>query len=81
MAGLALKVGGFGGVGTTGQPEWGTPSSYNSVSSAAFGPAATVEAPSTFDVLSPNDGCGLAFCGGVVAVVLLVLIRQSLPGK
>jgi hypothetical protein len=81
MSGLALKVGGFGGVGTTSNQNYGTQESYNSVTQAAFGPGATVSPPSTASVLSPTDGFGLAFTTGVVAVVLLVLIRHSLPGK
>ncbi len=81
MPGLALKVGGFGGVGSTASPMYGTQQSYNSVTEAAFGPGATVAVPSTADVLTPNTGFGVAFTTGVVAVVLLVIIRQSLPGK
>lgn len=81
MPGLALKVGGFGGVGTTGTPAYGTQQSYNTVTDAAFGPGSTVAVPSTGATLAPNDGFGLAFTTGVVAVVLLVLIRHSLPGK
>lgn len=81
MAGLSLKVGGFGGVGSTGTPAYGTQESYNTVTSAAFGPGSTVKVPSTGDVLAPNDGFGLAFTVGLVAIGLLVLIRHSLPGK
>jgi hypothetical protein len=80
MAGLTLKVGGFGGVGSTGNQNYGTQPSYDTVTSAAFGPGATVQTPSAADTLAPNDGFGLAFTAGVVAVVLLVVIRQSLPG-
>jgi hypothetical protein len=81
MAGLSLKVGGFGGVGTTANQNYGTQQSYDTVTSAAFGPGSTVQTPGAADVLSPNDGFGLAFTTGVVAVVLLVIIRQSLPGR
>jgi hypothetical protein len=81
MAGLNLKVGGFGGVGTTGAPSRGTQQSYDSVTSQAFGPGATT-APSGGIVnnLGPTQPAGLAFWTGVVAVVLLVVIRHSLPG-
>jgi hypothetical protein len=80
MAGLALKVGGFGGVGATSSPAYGTPDSYATVTQAAFGPGATVQAPTTKDCLMPNDGFGVAFWVGVAAVAALVLIRHSLPG-
>lgn len=81
MAGLSLKVGGFGGVGTTGNQNYGTQGSYDTVTSAAFGPGSTVQTPGMADVLAPNDGFGLAVTTGVIAVVLLVLIRHSLPGR
>jgi hypothetical protein len=81
MSGLSLKVGGFGGVGTTDNANYGTQDSYNTVTSAAFGPGATVSTPSAGQVLAPNDGFGLACTVGIVAVVLLVVIRQSLPGR
>ena len=42
MAGLALRVGGFGGVGSTSTPQWGTTQSYDTVTAQAFGPGATV---------------------------------------
>jgi hypothetical protein len=81
VSGLSLKVGGFGGVGSTATPAYGTQDSYNTVTSAAFGPGSTVQVPSTGDIIAPNDGFGLAFTTGVIAVVLLVVIRHSLPGK
>jgi hypothetical protein len=81
MGGLSLQVGGFGGVGSTGNANYGTQDSYNSVTSAAFGPGSTVQTPSAASVLSPTNGFGVAFCTGVAAVVLLVVIRHSLPGK
>lgn len=79
MAGLSLKVGGFGGVGSTADPVSGTEQNYNTVTAAAFGPGSTVAMPSTGQALSPADGCGLAFWVGVAAVVALVVIRHSLP--
>lgn len=79
MAGLSLKVGGFGGVGTTAPPTMAPSSSYDTVTAQAFGPGATVPEPSAADVLSPNDGFGVAFWTGVAAVALLVAIRFSLP--
>lgn len=78
MAGLNLRVGGFGGVGTTpNAPNYTPPAS---VTSAAFGPGASVQAPSTATVLAPTNGFGLAFWVGVASIVGLVIIRQSLPG-
>jgi hypothetical protein len=81
MAGLSLKVGGFGGVGSTDNQNYGTQQSYNTVTSAAFGPGATVQTPGAADVLAPNDGFGLACTVGILSVILLVVIRQSLPGR
>lgn len=81
MAGLSLKVGGFGGVGTTDNQNYGTQDSYNTVTSAAFGPGSTVQTPGLGSIVAPNDGFGLAVTTGIVAVVLLVLIRHSLPGR
>lgn len=80
MSGLSLKVGGFGGVGTTQPPAYGTPQSYDTVTSAAFGPGSTTPAPSSSDCLKPDNGFGVAFWTGVVAIAALVFIRQSLPG-
>ena len=79
MAGLNLGVGGFGGVGTTSQPQWGTSTNYGSVSAAAFGPGATIPTQSAADALTPNDGFGVATWVGVAAVAGLILIRHSLP--
>ena len=81
MAGLKLNVGGFGGVGTTASPQMGSQSSYDSVTSQAFGPGATT-GPSggIASNLNPTDPTGLAFWVGVASVVALVVIRHSLPG-
>ena len=78
--GLSLRVGGFGGVGTTdAAPAYGTTQSYDSVTAQAFGPGVTTPEPNNADALAPNDGFGVAFWTGVVCVGLLILIRQSLP--
>lgn len=79
MAGLSLRVGGFGGVGQTQDPSYGTTDSYNTVTSAAFGPGVTVPASSNAASLSPTNGLGLAFWTGAAAIVLLVVVRSSLP--
>ena len=82
MAGLNLNVGGFGGYGgvsTTPSASWGSSTSYENVSSAAFGPGVTVEGPSASSVLAPNDPFGVAFWLGVASVAALVFIRYSLP--
>ena len=79
MAGLNLKVGGFGGVGTTNSPAYGPPASYDTVTQAAFGPGVSVSGPSTGQSLDPRTGFGLAFWVGVGAVAALVVIRHSLP--
>jgi hypothetical protein len=80
MAGLALRVGGFGGVGSTSTPQWGTTQSYDTVTAQAFGPGATVSGPSNASALAPNNGFGVALWVGVASVCALVLIRHSLPG-
>jgi hypothetical protein len=79
MSGLSLKVGGFGGVGTTADPSFGTSDSYNSVTQAAFGPGVTVPASGPGAALSPKGGVGLAFWTGCAAIVLLVVVRSTLP--
>jgi hypothetical protein len=79
MAGLALRVGGFGGVGSTDSPAYGTPQSYDSVTQQAFGPGVTLPAASASDILSPTEPFGVAVWTGVACVALLILIRRSLP--
>jgi hypothetical protein len=81
MAGLSLKVGGFGGVGTTDNQNYGTQKSFNTVTSAAFGPGSTVETPSRGSILMPNDGFGISVSAGVVALALLIIYYRALPGK
>ena len=51
----------------------------NSVTSAAFGPGVTVQAPSPASLLHPKGPVGLSVWVGVAAVVLLVCVRRSLP--
>ena len=78
MAGLNLSM---SGVGST------RPSSYGSVPSnpartaqeAAFGPGVTVPTNEAQNPLMPNNGVGVAFWTGVVAVGLLFFIRKTLP--
>jgi len=78
MAGLNLQM---SGVGST------RPSSYGSVPSspartaqeAAFGPGVTVPTDQAQNPLMPNNGVGVAFWSGVVAIGLLALVRKSLP--
>ena len=79
MPGLNLQVGGFGGVGSTSQPAYGTSTGYSSVTEAAFGPGMTVEAPGMGTALNPRTPVGMSTIIGVTAVVLLVCIRRSLP--
>jgi hypothetical protein len=81
MAGLSLKVGGFGGVGSTGNANYGTQDSYNTVTSAAFGPGSTVQTPGAAAVLKPNDGFGVACLWGGLCLLGLGLLYIGLPGK
>ena len=78
MAGLNLSMSGVGNA---------RPSSYGSVPSnpartaqeAAFGPGVTVPTNEAQNPLMPNNGVGVAFWSGVVAIGLLVHVRKSLP--
>jgi len=79
MAGLNLKVGGFGGVSSAGNGDYGTPQSYDSITSAAFGPGYSAPMASDGSALHPATATGAALWGGVAAVAALVLIRHSLP--
>ena len=79
MAGLSLRVGGFGGVGSTDSPAYGTTPSYDSVTSQAFGPGVTLPTQSVGSALHPATPVGAAFWVGVGAIGLLFLIRRSLP--
>jgi hypothetical protein len=79
MAGLALRVGGFGGVSTTGQASYGTADSYDSVTAKAFGPGASLPQADVRSAYHPARPVGAAMWMGVGAVALLVLIRRSLP--
>ena len=79
---MYLGMSGMAGVRSGPGASYGTASSYNpgvSASSAAFGGGMTGSAPSTLEILAPNDGFGLCFTLGVVAIGLLVFIRWSLP--
>lgn len=79
MSGLSLRVGGFGGVGSAGNANYGTGESYDSVTEQAFGPGVTLPKATVGSALNPTGAVGGAFWTGVIAVGLLVLIRHSLP--
>ena len=79
MAGLNLNVGGFGGVSTTSPASYGTASSYDSVTSAAFGPGVSVATQSIGGALNPMQPTGMAVVVGVAAIIALAFIRYSLP--
>jgi hypothetical protein len=79
VAGLNLGVGGFGGVGSTASPQYGTANSYANVTQAAFGPGMSAPVTPPSQTLFPNDPFGIAVWVGIGAVALLVLIRHSLP--
>lgn len=79
MAGLSMNVGGFGGIASGPAPSYGSAASYGSAHEAAFGPGATVDAPSATAALSPTHPIGLTVWVGAAAVLALVMIRRSLP--
>ena len=78
MAGLNLRVGGFGGVSTTEPAQYGSAASYDNVTAAAFGPGSTVSVDG-MNALHPGQPVGMATVVGVIAVAALVFIRYSLP--
>lgn len=78
MAGLKFSTGlDFGGMGnvTSGR---GNPAPA-SIAQAAYGPGYTGDAPALGSSLAPNDAFGVSFWTGIGAIVLLIVIRQSLP--
>jgi hypothetical protein len=77
VAGLNLKTSGRASAAVSvGQAGY----SNQSVTDAAFGPGATTgPATATGAGLSPTNGPGLAFWGGVVAIAVLVFVRSTLP--
>lgn len=82
MSGLNLRTGlggGFGGgVGVSTAPP---PASGSSVAQAAFGSGATRKPKGGLNSLMPNTQAGLSFDIAIAGVVLLIVIRHSLPGK
>lgn len=80
MAGLNLGLSGsFGGVSSTPPASYGNANSYDSITSAAFGPGVSVPAESTADTLHPGKPFGMSLWIGVASIAALVLIRSSLP--
>ena len=77
MAGLNLSVGGFGGVASAPQSMYGSQESYDTVTSAAFGPGSTVVAPG--HPMTSMHGMSIATWVGLAAVAALVALRYSLP--
>lgn len=75
MAGLNLRGTGINFGGAMLAPSTGTAT----VTAAAFGPGATLQAGSKTASLNPGTGFGLAFWVGVGSIVVLAFIRHSLP--
>ena len=77
MAGLNLR----GGAGISLSSVTMMPADAQAtLTAAAFGPGATNQAtPSASHPLNPKQPFGTAFWAGVTAIVLLVVIRRSLP--
>ena len=76
--GLSLPMSGvFGGT-----PAWAGSAPSNAprtATEAAFGPGVTLPSDQQSHPLMPNNGVGVAFWTGVVAVGLLFFIRKTLP--
>lgn len=83
MPGLNLGV--MGGVRANTSNSGGGFSSQvapTTATEAGFGPGYSVAgSPSTANIVSPNDPFGVALWGGIGALVLLLLIRHSLPNS
>lgn len=79
MPGLQLNVN--GGVKATGGNGFSpTVPSNASATQKGFGQGYTAAGvPSTASALAPNDAFGVAFWGGIAALVLLLVVRHSLP--
>lgn len=76
MQGLSLSTGLRFRASTAQQT---APPDTGSVNYAAFSPGSTQQAQTRGQALSPSTPVGLAFWTGVGAIVLLGLIRHSLP--
>ncbi len=73
-----MNLGTFGGVSR--RPQATTaPQPATSVTSAAFGPGYSVQAPGTSAALAPNDAFGISFWVGILAIAGLVYLRHTLP--
>jgi hypothetical protein len=78
MPGLNLR--GYGGVAATNVPAGPAGGSSNgSVTAAAFGSGYSAPQQGLGSTLTPNDTGGMVFCSGLVGLVILLLIRKSLP--
>lgn len=76
MAGLNLRgTAGINFGGAMPAPSTGTAT----VTASAFGPGATLAAGSKTGSLNPGQPFGLAFWVGVGSIVVLAVIRHSLP--
>ena len=76
MPGLNLRS--YGGVRVNASPTT-APGTGGSATARAFGPGVTGGDPSMSDTLMPNDVFGHVFWAGVIAIGMLVFVRQSLP--
>lgn len=82
MAGLNLRLGAGGQVGTVGNVTQGGASypGAPTVTAAAFGPGYTqTGSPSMAATLFPNDPFGIALWAGFAALAGLLFIRYTLP--
>lgn len=75
MAGIGTNIFASTGLSAGADLDGGNGASSPSLASQTYGPAAQ----GGVGPFSPRHGAGLGFWGAVAGVVLLVLIRQSLP--
>ncbi len=73
-----LNLSGYGGVKAYGT-QGNTTNNQGSVTAAAFGSGYSAPQQSAKSALTPNDAGGMVGFAGIVGLVLLVVIRHSLP--
>lgn len=79
MAGLSLKVGGYGGA-QTGASNRASQDSPSTISEAAFGSSSgSGDTASAVGALAPNDPFGIAHWAGLASVGFLGWLWWSLP--
>jgi hypothetical protein len=74
-----LNLKGYGGIGAYGTSGPAAGPAPASVTQAAFGSGYSSPQQSMGSCLAPNDTGGMIFWSGLAGLVILLLIRKSLP--